>query len=150
MPGQKRHPRTPDIADPDRVARRTIRRVDFHFLDSHQSGHVIEPGPADDRKGNRTCHAEPVSMEMSRVYGFRVRYGFASNSARELPYGARATPASVMIAEISSPGVTSNAGLYAPSPSGLHRCSPNPPTSTSARNSIGISRPLPQPRSIVV
>src|SRR5215211_7041650 len=73
---------------------------------------------------------------VSRGEDHRLHAGTAA--PRASAYGARWTPCSVTIAEISSAGVTSNAGFHA---------SKRELTSPGSRSSIGMSAPLPMDRS---
>ena len=70
------------------------------------------------------------------VEDHRTLTGAGSDAA----YGARCTPSSVTIAEISSPGVTSKAGF---------RAGKRPVTSAPSRSSIGIAAPSSAAGSIV-
>src|SRR6185436_17344364 len=75
---------------------------------------------------------------------------FPSNKAfRLFSYGARATPASVMMAVTRRAGVTSNAEWRAGTSSGAMRVVPACFTSSGSRSSMGISFPEASDRSIV-
>ena len=77
--------------------------------------------------------------------------GFVKTWAREVgPKGIRCNaPRAVMSAEISAAGVTSNAGLRAPTSAGAQRTPPKPVTSSAARASIGMSPPCATSGSMV-
>src|SRR6266511_1690687 len=123
------------------VLRKTRIRDEMHLLRARLGNPVEDPVDhrtlADGQKlfrhriGQRTEPGGVPRREDQRLH---------TSAARDSAYGARWMPCSVTIAAMSSPGVTSKAGL---------RAGKRAVISSGARTSIGISAPLAVDRSTV-